>query len=121
MDIIKTINLNIILQKIVDWALTSGIHIIIIVLLTWISLKLTRKITKYFLNLIHQKNDIELQKRMQTLGNLLRYIIIVAILSAASMMILREFGINIAPLLAATGIAGLAVGFGAQSLVKDVI
>jgi small conductance mechanosensitive channel len=47
--------------------------------------------------------------------------LIIAILVVATMMILKEFGVEIGPLLAAVGIVGLAVGFGAQSLVKDVI
>ncbi|HVO76463.1 MAG TPA: mechanosensitive ion channel family protein, partial [Candidatus Bathyarchaeia archaeon] len=45
----------------------------------------------------------------------------VSILVAAILMILRQVGIEIAPLLAGAGIVGLAVSFGAQSLVKDVI
>ncbi len=122
MDIIKNINLNNFIQKAVDWLLTSGIHIIVVILLTWVALKLTRKIIKHFLNFItQQKDDIEFQKRTQTLGTILRYIIIITILAVASMTVLRELGINIGPILAAAGIVGLAVGFGAQSLVKDVI
>ena len=39
----------------------------------------------------------------------------------ATLVILSEIGVNIAPLLAGAGVVGLAVGFGAQSLVKDVI
>ncbi|HOJ43955.1 MAG TPA: mechanosensitive ion channel family protein, partial [Syntrophorhabdaceae bacterium] len=61
------------------------------------------------------------QKRTQTLGTIIRYALTAVILGVASMMILRELGINIGPVLAAAGIVGVAVGFGAQSLVKDVI
>ncbi len=39
----------------------------------------------------------------------------------ASMMILRELGVTIGPILASAGIAGIAIGFGAQNLVRDVI
>ena len=51
----------------------------------------------------------------------MRYALIVLILIVATMIILKELGVEIGPLLAAAGIVGLAVGFGAQSLVKDVI
>jgi small conductance mechanosensitive channel len=50
-----------------------------------------------------------------------RYAVTFVIIAVTVMMILKEFGIEIGPILAAAGIAGLAVGFGAQSLVKDVI
>ncbi|HOV91140.1 MAG TPA: mechanosensitive ion channel family protein [Syntrophorhabdaceae bacterium] len=122
MDIINNINFNNFIQKAFDWLLTSGIRIIVVILLTWIALKLTRKFIKHFLNfLTRQKDDVEFQKRTQTLGTILRYIIIITTLSIASITVLRELGINIGPILAAAGIVGLAVGFGAQSLVKDVI
>jgi small conductance mechanosensitive channel len=50
-----------------------------------------------------------------------QYAVTFVIIAVTVMMILKEFGIEIGPILAAAGIAGLAVGFGAQSLVKDVI
>jgi small conductance mechanosensitive channel len=52
---------------------------------------------------------------------LLRSTVLVVLITVAALMILSQIGINIAPLLAGAGIAGIAVGFGAQALVKDVI
>jgi moderate conductance mechanosensitive channel len=59
--------------------------------------------------------------RARTLLPLVRNILLIVISVMASLVILSEIGINIAPLLAGAGVVGLAVGFGAQSLVKDVI
>jgi moderate conductance mechanosensitive channel len=59
--------------------------------------------------------------RARTLLPLVRNVLLIVISVMASLVILSEIGVNIAPLLAGAGVVGLAVGFGAQSLVKDVI
>ncbi len=61
------------------------------------------------------------RSRARTLLPLLRTTVLIALLSVAALMVMSEVGLNIAPLLAGAGIAGVAVGFGAQTLVKDVI
>jgi small conductance mechanosensitive channel len=63
----------------------------------------------------------EIEKRAKTLGGIIKAFITVVIYAVAVMMIVSEFGVEIGPLLAGAGIAGLAIGFGAQTLVKDVI
>ena len=64
---------------------------------------------------------VELKKRMDTLdglgSNVIRFFIIVI----AGLMILRSFGLDIGPAIAGLGVVGVAVGFGAQNLVRDVI
>jgi small conductance mechanosensitive channel len=72
---------------------------------------------------IFQRNreDVEFQKRADTLGSVVRNILNITIISVAVIMVLGELRINIAPVLATAGIIGLAVGFGAQTLVQDVI
>jgi small-conductance mechanosensitive channel len=60
-------------------------------------------------------------QRAQALGSVMQSIASVTIFSVAGMMVLGEIGMNLAPLLASAGIAGLALGFGAQNLVKDFI
>jgi small conductance mechanosensitive channel len=60
-------------------------------------------------------------KRLRTLTNLVKSTASVVIVTIATFMILQEVGFNVAPLLASAGVVGLAVGFGAQTLVKDVI
>lgn len=63
----------------------------------------------------------EVEKRVSTLGKLFRKAAFVTALIITIMMILPEFGFDIKPILAGAGILGLAVGFGAQTLVKDII
>ena len=60
-------------------------------------------------------------QRARTLLPLLRNVFSVVLTVVVTMMVLSELGLNIAPLLAGAGVVGLAVGFGAQTLVKDVI
>lgn len=59
--------------------------------------------------------------RAQTLGHVLRSIAAATVWSIATLTVLGELGINLGPLIAAAGIAGVALGFGAQSLVKDFL
>jgi len=59
--------------------------------------------------------------RVQTLLSLFRNAVAIALVTITAMMILSELGVNIGPLLAGAGVLGLAVGFGAQKLVQDVI
>ena len=60
-------------------------------------------------------------KKLRTITGILRATASTVIILVAVIMILREIGFDITPLLASAGIVGLAFGFGAQSLVKDVI
>ncbi|WP_246067403.1 mechanosensitive ion channel family protein [Paenibacillus koleovorans] len=60
-------------------------------------------------------------RRAKTLGKLLSNVISYTVNFIVIMMVLNQFGFNLAPLLAGAGVIGLAIGFGAQSLVKDVI
>lgn len=59
--------------------------------------------------------------RKQTLLPLLKNVVRISLVVIASMLVLSQMGINIGPLLAGAGVIGLAVGFGAQTLVRDVI
>ncbi len=63
----------------------------------------------------------EAEKRARTLGKIINSAGFVLVVSVALMMILSEFGMNIMPIITGAGIAGLAVGFGAQNLVRDII
>jgi small conductance mechanosensitive channel len=61
------------------------------------------------------------EKRAATIGGLLRKTAIVLIWAVAIPMALKELGFDVGPLLAGAGVAGLAIGFGAQNLVRDVV
>jgi small conductance mechanosensitive channel len=58
-------------------------------------------------------------RRLETVARALRYVATAVIILIAGLLVLSELGVSIAPILGAAGIVGLAVGFGAQSLVKD--
>ena len=60
-------------------------------------------------------------QRAETIGAVLRSIVAIIIWSIAVLTVLEELGVNLAPLLAGAGIAGIALGFGAQSLVRDFL
>jgi moderate conductance mechanosensitive channel len=64
---------------------------------------------------------VEVQKRMQTLDDLLGRSLQFFIVVVAGLMVLGQLGVNIAPALAGLGVVGIAVGFGAQSLVRDYL
>lgn len=61
------------------------------------------------------------ERRAETLGAVLTNTARVLVMAFFLLMLLQEFGVNIGPLVAGAGVAGVALGFGAQSLVKDVI
>ena len=84
----------------------------------------TSKLVKLIVKQVDDGDDTRdslLEKRANTLGSIAKSILYFAIWSISLMMILSSWGINIAPILAGAGIIGLAVGFGAQTLVKDVV
>ena len=58
-------------------------------------------------------------RRAETLARVVRYLIALVISAVAAMLVLAEVGVSLAPILGAAGVVGLAIGFGAQSLVKD--
>jgi small conductance mechanosensitive channel len=66
-------------------------------------------------------DGVERAKRAQTIGRIVQKTLSIVISTMAALMILRELDIDITPVLTGAGIAGLAVGFGAQTLVRDVL
>jgi len=111
------------LDLIWKWLITSGAKILVIVIISFVVIRVARIVINRSRDRIALKTreDIEKAKRTETLAGLFEKTIRAIILTAASLMVLESLGINIGPLLAGAGVIGLAVGFGAQSLVKDVI
>jgi len=72
-----------------------------------------------------QDDDAEMggagKSRMATILPLLRVVLQITILTLTALLALSQLGVNITPLLAGAGVVGLAVGFGAQTLVRDVV
>ena len=104
------------------------VRIVVILLAAWI---VTTLIHKWFPHLrerivkhmVQQRggSDIELEKRAATLSSIIRTALAITIWILAIIMALKEAGFDIGPILAGAGVLGLAVGFGAQNLVHDVI
>lgn len=65
--------------------------------------------------------EYEIEKRAETIGNLTGKFCFVLIWTIALLMILKEMNFDVRPLLAGAGVAGLAIGFGAQNIIKDVL
>ncbi len=73
------------------------------------------------LDRLDREAQVAKSARLRTLLPLLRSTLLITIAIVAGLMILSEIGINIAPLLAGAGIVGVAIGFGSQKLVQDLI
>ena len=108
-------------ELITQWLLSSGLRLLLIVILTLVALRVARFIATRIFPISKREKDPEFQKRADTLSSVIRYILVIGILIVAAITVMGEFGIEIGPIIAAAGIVGLAVGFGAQSLVQDVI
>lgn len=97
-----------------------ALHVAIILGLTWLALRVMRKMLEQLRKRMQEDvDDLERVKRLNTLERVFRYVATVIIILVASMLVLSELGISIAPILATAGVLGIAIGFGAQSLVKD--
>lgn len=95
-------------------------NVFLILLISWALMGASGRILRALNARMTAKNpDLEERKRVDTLIRVFRYIATVVIGAITIMLVLSEVGISIAPILATAGVAGLAVGFGAQSLVKD--
>lgn len=101
-------------------AAAASLRIVGIVVAAWLLIALAqRAIRGLRIRIASRMGDRDAVKRAETLGRVFRYLVAVVVSLLAGLLILTELGISVAPLLGAAGVAGLAVGFGAQSLVKD--
>ena len=111
-----------IVRLLTEWLLSNGIRILIVVLVALVAWRLAKVLSVRMVGMFVRKNaGGELKKRADTLGSLLSYLMVVSICLTAFVIILSELGIEIGPILAAAGVVGLALGFGSQHLVQDVI
>ncbi|MDD5328939.1 MAG: mechanosensitive ion channel family protein [Sulfuricella sp.] len=96
------------------------LHVVLILAIAWLALRLSQRgIALFRLYMGTRSLDGEDTKRVETLARVFGYIATVVISVVAGMLMLSVFGISIAPILAAAGAVGIAVGFGAQNLIKD--
>jgi moderate conductance mechanosensitive channel len=93
-------------------------------LLTMIISSVLRRLRNYWLEVMRDRKGvagIEMEKQTRTLASLLRRVLVTLIWAVAIALALGQFGLNVAPLLATAGVAGIAIGFAAQSVLKDWI
>ncbi|MFW5734316.1 MAG: mechanosensitive ion channel family protein [Oceanidesulfovibrio sp.] len=103
------------------WIVSGGLRILLILILLIITLKVMGVITRRGFKRLGKNRDTEYLKRVDTMRGIISFTLKVALLIVALLMILGEVGIELGPILAAAGVIGLAVSFGAQNLVQDVI
>jgi small conductance mechanosensitive channel len=108
------------LHRGVTWLLTSGVRLVLLLVAAYVLLRMIRLLTGR-LNGMLQGLSLERQKRAQTLSEIVQAAATSVLFVITTMFLLEEIGLNIAPLLTAAGIGGLAIGFGAQNLVRDLI
>ena len=107
-----------------NWSLTHGINALAILIgAVIVSRAAHLAITQLQQGLArrHAATDFEWQRRATTLSGILTNLVTVSVGFVAVLMMLRELSIDVVPILTGAGIAGLAIGFGAQNLVRDVI
>ena len=107
------------------WAQLGGatmiaLRITLIAIAAWVIVGVAHRAIRTFRERLSARmDDREAVKRAETLGRAARYLVSVVVTLITAILILSELGVSIAPILGAAGVVGLAIGFGAQSLVKD--
>jgi small conductance mechanosensitive channel len=112
------------LRTLSDWAFDSGLKVLLIgagaiALIRIVAVGVQR--FEHDINFGTGLDALERAKRARTLGSVLTNVTTVVVIAIATLMILHEFNIDISPALTGAGILGVALGFGAQSLVRDLI
>jgi len=111
-------------SSLLRWALTAGLRIALVVTIAWLLVRVVAGSTRRLeLELARGAEGASLDRarRAQTLGALLRSVSVVLVAGVTLLVVLRELNVDIMPMLTGAGIAGVALGFGAQWLVRDYI
>jgi small conductance mechanosensitive channel len=123
MDFVRRYIENINWEDIVD----ASLRILLILIVVWILSSVLRRFLQRFERILidrgHAEGEMptESAKRAKTLAKLLRQGVIILLWVTAFLLILRQMSVDIGPILASAGVVGVAVGFGAQNLVRDLI
>lgn len=131
--------------KLADWLLDRPLRILFIVVLAWILVRVLQAMVHRFTDelaergarpveaneksLLHTPNRsaqreqhrVRAQRRAVTLGVMLDSLVSIVVWTTAAFMVIGELGVSLGPLIASAGIAGIALGFGAQSIVRDFL
>ena len=106
------------------WVLVHGVNITVILVGAFVVTRASNLAIEHLqfkLARRHATNDLEWQRRAATLAGILTSLVTAVVGFVVILMLLRELSIDVLPILTGAGIAGLAIGFGAQNLVRDVI
>ena len=103
------------------WIFTRGLKILVVVTLAFIASKGGDLLLAYGFAHLGKTDDSEMRKRTHTLTSVIRNALNVLFICIAGLMILDTLEIDVKPILATAGVLGVAVGFGAQQLVRDII
>ena len=105
----------------------TSTRILLVLVLAWFGMVILRKILSQFEQRLLKQSKIkgeppsESEKRVETVIRLIRQAVLIVLWVTTILIILKEIGIDVGPIIASAGIVGLAVGFGAQNLVRDFI
>jgi small conductance mechanosensitive channel len=109
-------------DRLLDWLTTSGVRVLVVVVVMAVLLAILRRTADRVEAAMRARlGDAARGARAQTLSRVIRDASRTVVWVVGGLTILGEVGLDLGPLLAAAGIGGLAVGFGAASLVKDLI
>ena len=112
-------------DQFLPWIYSHGLKIVVIIaaafLSVWIGKKLIVRIIRTSIVADRFMSKTAEKKREDTLIKIISIIIRVLVISIAALMIFQEFGLQIGPILAGAGVVGLAIGFGGQYLIRDII
>ncbi len=125
-DFLRQIGLSDFAATSIELLVVRPLRIALILLAAWLLGRLGAKIVRRTLRGVVNRAPLtatsaRAQQRAGTLGDVLASLVRAVVWTIAGFIVLDEVGVNLAPLIAGAGIAGVAIGFGAQSLVKDVI
>lgn len=118
-----------IMRETLNWAVTALPRVLVVLVLTLVLLKAVSFASQRLSQSVLLKSEpddnwaeaVEHQKRVETLIGIVRRVAVIAVWMMAVVLVLMQIGVNVAPIVAGAGVVGLAVGFGAQELVRDVI
>ena len=112
------------LTRIWEWMQEHGLTVLLIIVCSVLAFVLLEYLIRLVVKRIHALDDevgSDRDKRTTTISNVLHSAGAALILGVATLMILTEFGVPVGPVLASVGVASIALGLGAQTLVKDIL
>jgi small conductance mechanosensitive channel len=108
------------MQELLSYAVfVQALRIVAILLLAWVLQAVAARLIRVFRIYMSRRTGADEIGRVETLARVFRNAAAIVIVTLAGTLVLGELGVSVAPILATAGVAGIAIGFGAQSLIKD--